>query len=299
MDKEQEAIKRMKLAAKISETYYKKPLLVCNSGGKDSLVVMEIAKRSGVNFEVQNSHTTADAPETVRYIKEQHKELEDRGIKAAISYPTYKGKPVSMWTLIPQKNMPPTRLARYCCAVLKETDGKGRAICTGVRNSESVARSERKFATVVGDKEHHQEVNFEDASELFEADKNRKFIEHDDKFIHSCKIQGKTSFQPIVDWSDRDVWEYIRAENLKYNPLYDEGFRRVGCIGCPMGGTCNQLKEFARWPKYKQMYIDAFARMLEALKVKGIQNKHMWSSAEGVFHWWVQDGFDENQMTIF
>ena len=47
------------------------------------------------------------------------KAMEERGIKCSIVMPRYKNKTVSMWTLIPQKLMPPTRLVRYCCAVLK------------------------------------------------------------------------------------------------------------------------------------------------------------------------------------
>ena len=48
-----------------------------------------------------------------------------------------------MWSLIPKKLMPPTRAARYCCNVLKEASGRGRAIITGVRRAESVSRSSR------------------------------------------------------------------------------------------------------------------------------------------------------------
>lgn len=70
MDKEHEAIQKMQLAGKMSLTYYKQPLIICNSGGKDSLVLIEIAKRSGIPFEVMHSHTTADAPETVYYVRQ-------------------------------------------------------------------------------------------------------------------------------------------------------------------------------------------------------------------------------------
>lgn len=91
-------------------------------------------------FEVIHNHTTADAPETVRFIRKRFKEFEAAGIPCRIEYPTYKGKPTSMWALIPQKLMPPTRLVRYCCAVLKERGGAGRFIATGVRWAESARR---------------------------------------------------------------------------------------------------------------------------------------------------------------
>ena len=67
-DLEKRAIERLKIGAEMSEQYYKKPLMITYSGGKDSDICVELAIRSGINFEVHNSHTTADAPETVRYI---------------------------------------------------------------------------------------------------------------------------------------------------------------------------------------------------------------------------------------
>lgn len=123
-DKEQEAIKRLQLAAKMSERYYNKPLLICYSGGKDSEVILELAKRAEIPFEVQHSHTTADAPETVYHVRDTFERLENEGIKVEIIKPTYQGKRIYMWTLIPIKLMPPTRVVRYCCAVLKETGGQ-------------------------------------------------------------------------------------------------------------------------------------------------------------------------------
>ena len=144
MDKEQLAIARLQDTAKLSEHRYKKPLMVTYSGGKDSQVLVALAERAGINFEVVNSHTTADAPETVYFIREQFKTMEERGIKCSIVMPRYKDKPVSMWTLIPQKLMPPTRLVRYCCAVLKENTGRDRFIATGVRWAESTNRKKNR-----------------------------------------------------------------------------------------------------------------------------------------------------------
>lgn len=224
MDKEQMAITRLQDAAKLSEHRYKKPLMVTYSGGKDSQVLVALAERAGINFEVVNSHTTADAPETVYFIREQFKAMEERGIKCSIVMPRYKDKPVSMWTLIPQKLMPPTRLVRYCCDVLKENTGKNRFIATGVRWSES---SRRK--------------NSRGVMELAHRDKEKRIIlmsDNDEKrqLFETCNLKGKMTVNPIVDWSDDDVWDYTHSEHLPINPLYCEGQKRVGCIGCPMAG---------------------------------------------------------------
>jgi phosphoadenosine phosphosulfate reductase len=143
VDLEQKSIERLKMASDMSLRYYEKPLMVTYSGGKDSDVQLELAIRSGIPFEVQNSHTTADAPETVLHIRKKFYELELKGIKCTIDKPQYKGNPISMWTLIPLKLMPPTRVVRYCCQVLKEGAGNGRMIATGVRWDESTQRSTR------------------------------------------------------------------------------------------------------------------------------------------------------------
>lgn len=79
MDKEQMAIARLQDAARLSLHRFKMPLQVTYSGGKDSQVLLALAERAGIDFEVINSHTTADAPETVHFIRNQFRELELRG----------------------------------------------------------------------------------------------------------------------------------------------------------------------------------------------------------------------------
>ena len=114
----------------MSEAYYGKPLIITVSGGKDSDICLYLAAASGIRYEVMHNHTSVDAPETVYHVREQFRRLELAGVKCTVNYPTYKGVPVNMWMLIPQKLMPPTRTVRYCCSVLKESGGAGRMITT-------------------------------------------------------------------------------------------------------------------------------------------------------------------------
>lgn len=139
-DLEQKAIARLREASDMSLKFYKLPLVITTSGGKDSSVCVHLAERAGIPFEVMHNHTTADAPETVYFIRQDLRRLEDKGIKCFVNMPVYKGVRTSMWNLIPQKLMPPTRLVRYCCSVLKERGGAGRFITTGVRWAESTKR---------------------------------------------------------------------------------------------------------------------------------------------------------------
>mgnify|MGYP003192158886 FL=1 len=90
MDLEQKAIERIRLASGFSMKHYGKPLVCTYSGGKDSDVMLELFHRAGIPFEVHNSHTTADAPQTVRHIRKVFKSLEEKGIKCEIEMPKYK-----------------------------------------------------------------------------------------------------------------------------------------------------------------------------------------------------------------
>ena len=104
--------------------------------------------------------------------------------------------------------------------------------------------------------------------------------------IESCQLKGKRVLNPIIDWTDDDVWEFLRAEGCKSNPLYECGWKRVGCIGCPMKGGNAQAKEFALFPKYRTIYTHAFDRMLKARDEAGLKTD--WKSSEEVWDWWLR-----------
>lgn len=118
--------------------------------------------------------------------------------------------------------------------------------------------------------------------------------------FESCKLQAKRVCNPIVDWSDYDVWSYIHAERIPINPLYSCGFHRVGCVGCPMAGRRMRLFEFGRYPTYQRAYIRAFERMLEERVARGKLDS-TWragTTGEDIFRWWMQDRNIEGQMKI-
>lgn len=300
-DLEQIAIERLKAASEMSLQAYGLPLVITDSGGKDSSVCKELALRAGIPFEIMNNHTTADAPETVRFIRSEAKRFEDLGIKYTINMPTYKGQRTSMWGLIPQKLMPPTRLVRYCCSVLKETCGAGRFIATGVRWAESTSRKNNRGIY----------------EKISNAKENRIILnnDNDDKrmLFENCRLKAKRVVNPIVDWKDEDVWGFlgegtqvlcgdynVTKNKIHVNPLYDEGWCRVGCVGCPMAGKKGRVAEFIRWPKYKNLYIKSFDNMLEERirrgKLEG--SWRMGTTGRDVFNWWMEYDILPGQMNI-
>lgn len=284
-DLEHLGIERLKAASEMSLQYYGQPLIITDSGGKDSSVVKELALRSGIPFEIMHNHTTADAPETVRFVRQEAKRFEELGIKYTINMPTYKGQRTSMWSLIPQKLMPPTRLVRYCCSVLKETGGAGRFICTGVRWAESASRKKSRgiYEKNSTDPEHRIILNNDN-------DDRRMLFEN-------CRLKSKRTVNPIIDWTDDDVWSFLTDSCSPINPLYAEGWCRVGCIGCPMAGQKGRELQFARWPKYKDLYLLAFRDLLAE---RARQGKYIsWETPMDVFRWWMEHDVLPGQVDLF
>jgi phosphoadenosine phosphosulfate reductase len=275
-DLEQTAIERLKAASDMSLRLFEKPLVITYSGGKDSDVLLHLAQVSGIPFEALHSLTTADAPETVRHVYDTFRRLEEKGVKCTVDkHVQPDGSRVTMWNLIPRKLMPPTRLMRYCCAVLKEGGGKDRFIATGVRWAESTARKRRGGLEVLTSKLQSKLILSNDNDE-------------DRRLFETCQLKGKRVVNPIIDWKDNEVLDYATAiEKIPMNPLYCEGFHRVGCVGCPMASKARTM-EFARYPRIKAAYIRAFDRMLEERRKRSLPCQ--WQSGVDVFHWWMEDG---------
>ena len=257
VNKEEIAMQRLR-SFEPSDGYY-----VAFGGGKDSIVVLDIVKRSGVKYDAHYTITSVDPPELIRYIRKYHPDV-------SMDYPRDKdGKVVTMWNLIPKHTIPPTRQARYCCASIKEVNGKGRVTVTGVRWDESSRR--KKLHGVANVKTESRKI-INDALMTNPAAKlndRGNLIMNDDndesrRIVENCYRTRKVMVNPIVDWTDEEVWEYIHKYNLPYCELYDQGYHRIGCIGCPLAGAEKMKKDFARYPKYRDNYIRAFDRMIKA-----------------------------------
>lgn len=121
------------------------------------------------------------------------------------------------------------------------------------------------------------------------------------RMVEQCYRRHKTTVNPIIEWTDRDVWDFIHAENVPYCELYNEGFHRLGCIGCPMAQTRGREIEFARWPRYKLAYLKAFDRMLAERQRRGKLDGswRMGMTAQDVFNWWMQYDIVPGQIDLF
>lgn len=262
-DKVETAIKRFQ-TFEPPEGYY-----LAFSGGKDSCVIKALADMSGVKYDAHYTVTSVDPPELVQFIKEKHPDVSrDRPLDK-------DGKQITMWNLIPKETMPPTRVVRYCCRELKEYQGAGRFVVTGVRKAESAKRSHRGGIEVSNTKTGKHEI--------FDVDNM------EDKMVRTCMNKSKRILNPIIDWTEDDVWEFIREYDVPYCKLYDEGFKRLGCVGCPMASIKEREKHFKRYPKIKQAYIRALKRMAVNAQDKGRMYTPE-STGEEIFNWWQGEG---------
>ena len=58
---------------------------------------------------------------------------------------------------------------------------------------------------------------------------------------------GVWKIQPLADWSEEDVWTYIMANDIPYNPLHDVGYRSIGCIPCTRPTAPDEEERAGRW----------------------------------------------------
>jgi phosphoadenosine phosphosulfate reductase len=260
IDKVRTAIDRLRLAAELAGG---EPFYLAFSGGKDSQTIYHLAREAGVNFDAHYNITGIDPPELVYFIRDKYPDvIRDMYEK-------------SMFRLIVDKGIPPTRLIRYCCAELKERGGKDRICVTGVRWDESSRRKNTRGAIEIQSSRAKHKMLFNDNDEA-----RRQF--------EVCITKGKKIINPIIDWSTGDVWDFLNSRGIEHCCLYDEGFNRLGCIGCPMAGVRGRMREFARYPKFRDYYLRAFAKMLESRKAKGKDDTTgNWKDAESVFAWWT------------
>lgn len=232
------------------------------SGGKDSQTIYHLAKEAGVKFDAHYNITGVDPPELVYFIRKNYPDVQRHMYKK------------SMFQLIEEKGLP-TRTKRFCCAELKEHGGEDRIAVTGVRWAESTKRKSRKPFEVIANKREN--------SILFNDNEDER------RLFENCVQKGKRVINPIIDWEDSDVWEYLNSRGIEHCILYDQGYTRIGCIGCPMTGR--KIQELESYPKVAANYKRAIARFLpkyiERRKAKGLEPFR--STVEDFYNWWIED----------
>lgn len=171
---------------------------------------------------------------------------------------------------------------------------------TGVRWAESSNRKQNQGLVTIFDK------NIGDNPDFRQTKKGGAVLVNDNtesrKEVEMCYKRNKTLVNPIIDWEDSDVWNFIRKNKISYCSLYDEGFHRLGCIGCPMARQKSRERDFIRWPKYKKAYLNAFEKMISERERRNRRKdnwKESWMTATDVFNWWMEYDVLPGQYNMF
>jgi phosphoadenosine phosphosulfate reductase len=172
--------------------------------------------------------------------------------------------PKSFWQGIIDKGLPSFKV-RWCCDSLKKVHNKnGNTYLIGIRADESVKRK-------------------------------AKYKE----YVEGCHKKEIFKIYPLLWWTNEDIWQYINNEKLSFNELYNKGFNRIGCIGCPLQGKKRMRQEIESQPKFKTALINAIEKYLERLKVENKVNfftkKNM--TSVDVYNWYVKN--DVKQGSLF
>jgi phosphoadenosine phosphosulfate reductase len=205
------------------------------SGGKDSDVLLDLTKRSGVKFTARYSYCPLDPIELRRHIATTKRD--------SANHLTYSFAERSLIAIARERGIMPLRTRRWCCEVIKERPGTGKPLLTGIRWAESNRRKKRQQVETY------------------------------------VRISGTFFVHPIIDWKTSHVWEYLRERKIEICCLYAEGFKRLGCVGCPM--VDHKEREFERFP-----FAEKIWRRINQVTWEAKGNR-IFLTAEDQWRWWI------------
>lgn len=230
------------------------------SGGKDSQALYHCAVLGGVKFKAHMNFTSVDPPQVIRFVRRHYPDV--------VTHAPTK----SIYQLAVDRGILPSMRIRWCCADLKESAGAGKVTLIGIRKWESARRAQR----------HEVEVSnrqFSGSLEEFSVWQEQKIKEKEEKLLRKMKregkkvnedyfsadkenevrcINGKDSIliSPIFEWTEQDVWYFLNeVVKVQHCELYDQGYKRIGCILCPMSSYRQKVKEMKDFPHVKRNWL--------------------------------------------
>ena len=182
------------------------------------LVIIDHALKSGFNFPIFTIDTGLLFPETIS-LKDQLQNFWGVNIESLSPEQTVEEQENSMgpelWKTRPDS----------CCQMRKVLPLQSKLSAldvwiTGLRRGQSEQRKNTRIL------------------EMYEFDK-----------IRSSYI---FKLNPMVAWSRKDVWEYLKSNNIPYNTLHDRGYRSIGCWPCTKAVAEEQHERAGRWEGFEK-----------------------------------------------
>ena len=194
----------------------------------------------------------------IRFIRRQYPDVEFTPLKTNI------------FEMAKKKRILPTMIRRWCCAEFKERQGAGKVTLIGIRHEESSRRAAR----------NEVEVSSRKFSENFD-----QFSEHQEQMVTCVSGRDKILLSPILHWTEEEVWDFLNSSGVPHCELYDRGYRRIGCIMCPMSTMRQKLREMEEYPHV----LRKWCQTIEWL------DEHVWKYNEKIenitlrdrIHWWI------------
>ncbi len=192
------------------------PSVAISFSGAEDVALIDMAASIGRPFQIFSLDTGRLHPETYRFLDT----VRDRyGIPIDVYFP----QPDAVERLVREKGL----FSFY---------RDGHKECCGIRKVEPLVRALAPLAAWITGQRQDQSPGTRAAIPVIQID--RTFGTPDRPLV---------KFNPLARWTSQQVWAYIRAHDVPYNPLHDRGFVSIGCEPCTRPVNPGQHEREGRW----------------------------------------------------
>jgi len=192
------------------------PNMAISFSGAEDVVLVDIASKIGVKFQVFSLDTGRLHPETYQF-------LERVRAHYGVEIETFFPQPEAVQKLVRAKGL----FSFY---------QDGHKECCGIRKVEPLVRALKPLAAWVTGQRRDQSPGTRAEVPVIQLDPTLGSPE-----------KPLIKFNPIANWSSKQVWAYIREHNVPYNALHDRGFVSIGCEPCTRPVNPGQHEREGRW----------------------------------------------------
>ena len=228
-------VKVMKTKARIREFYnhYDGDVYVAFSGGKDSTVLLDIARQEYPDMKACFTNTGLEFPEIVEFVKsipnvdiirpkKSFKQVIDQYgypvVSKDVSHKLYYARQGKEYALKHFRKED----SKFCCVKWKYL-------------LNAPFKIHNKCCDELKKKPSHQYDKKTQTKPIIGTMAADSMLRQQRYLEVGCNNFNKGSSTPMAFWLEQDVWEYIRSKDLPYSKIYDMGYKRTGCVFCMFG----------------------------------------------------------------